>query len=100
VSPIWTRGWPQQLFRVLAYVLNHAEVTTHGTENAISMTDWLLGDPLLRFSDTGQRRRLRGSLQAFDEKLGEEPGKETAAGAFRMKLTSWCEALDEKPSTT
>lgn len=75
-------GVGQQLFRVLAYVLNHAEITTHGTENAITMADWLLSDPELEFTDPGQHRRLWESLETFAEKLPDTSDALTAAGAF------------------
>ena len=76
----------QQLFRVLSYVLNHAEVTTHGTENAIVMIDWLLSDPELDFQDRDQRRRLRMYLSAFEDRLDGEPANHSAEDAFRLRL--------------
>lgn len=86
----------QQLFRVLAYVLNHADISTHGTENAIAMTDWLLADPVLDFGRPDQCRRLRASLRSFNAKLPDDPVEDTAAEAFRLNLERWCSELDAR----
>ncbi len=100
-SRLWEQYGPgvgQQLFRVLAYVLNEAEIKTHGTENAITMTDWLLHDPMLKFADPDQRRRLARSLKAYDEKLGDSVAPLTAAHAFRKAVPGWLNELDVHPS--
>jgi hypothetical protein len=99
---LWRQYGPavgQQLFRVLAYVLNHAEVTTHGTENAIAMTDWVVGDPLLEFNDPDQRGRLATSLAAYDAKLKRKLDEGTAASAFHGNLDRWRTALNGPPVT-
>jgi hypothetical protein len=100
---LWRQYGPavgEQLFRVLAYVLNHAEVTTHGTENAIAMTDWLVGDPLLGFDAADQRGRLATSLAAYDAKLTLKLDKGTAASAFHDNLERWRTALGGPPRRT
>lgn len=97
---LWQQYGPgvgQQLFRVLAYVLNEAKIKTHGTENAITMTDWLLRDPMLRFADPDQRRRLATSLQAYDKKLGVSVAPQTAAHAFRTAVPGWLSELGVNP---
>jgi hypothetical protein len=86
-------GVGQQLFRVSAYVLNHAKVTTHGVENAIAMADWLLADPVLGFTDPDQRRRLLRSLDAYDAKLSDTRDQRTAAGGFHARLKVWRKVL-------
>ncbi|MGD9961641.1 hypothetical protein [Nocardioides sp.] len=79
---------------MLSYVLNHAEVTTHGTENAIAMVDWLVSDPALGFRDTDQRRRLSTYLQAYAARLDPRPAEGTAQHAFRGRLEGWRHTLD------
>lgn len=101
-SRLWHQYGPgvgQQLFRVLAYVLNEAEIETHGTENAITMTDWLLHDPMLKLTEPDQRRRLARSLEAYDEKLGVSVAPLTAAHAFRTAVPEWLNELGLGPST-
>jgi hypothetical protein len=62
------------------------------------MTDWLLHDPMLKFADPDQRRRLARSLQAYDEKLGDSVAPLTAAHAFRTALPGWLSELGVDPS--